>query len=111
MTDEDSTPDQPAVTETPAKEAPARTRWRERALGFRGVVAVALATLILGGLGGTAIGMAVSGDDHDRQRQGPGDFEMHDGGRPPGGGVPPGTAPEDDVQPDSSGETPSGTTS
>ncbi len=42
---------------------------RERTWSFRSVVAVALATLIVGGLGGAAIGALVD-DDHDDRRQG-----------------------------------------
>jgi len=117
MTDDDSTPDQ-----TPAPEPP-KTRWRDRAIGFRGVVAVGLATLILGGVGGAAVGvLATNGDDHERR--GPAQMDFRDGDRPPhggpgmpgfGGGVPPGTPPQEDVEPDdsgdSSGDTGSGTDS
>jgi hypothetical protein len=95
----------------PAPEAAARTRWRDRVLGFRGVLAVALAGLIVGGVGGAAIGALASGDD-DHDRRGPGPMELR-GDRPergepggfPGGGLPPGTPPQDEAQPDDSGDT------
>lgn len=114
----DPTPDPTADPDpAPAAEAPeqpaARTRWRDRALGFRAVAAVALATLVLGGLGGAAIGVVASGDD-DHDRRGPAQLDFRDGDRPPHGApgmpapdgvVPPGTPPQDDVQPDDSGDT------
>jgi hypothetical protein len=100
----------PAPDPAPEPPAETRTRWRDRAFGFRGVVAVALATLILGGVGGAAIGVVASGDGHDHQ--GPARLEFRDGDRPthggpgmPGFGVPPGTPPQDDVQPDDSDDT------
>jgi hypothetical protein len=79
------------------------------------VLAVAAASLILGGFGGAAITAAASGDDHDR---GPARSDFRDGERPPHGGpgmpgtgVPPMSPRQDDVQPDDSGETDSGTNS
>ncbi len=112
----DPTPDpSPEPTPPPATE---RTRWRDRALGFRGVLAVAAASLILGGLGGAAITAVASGDDHDR---GPAHSDFRDGDRQPRGGpggpgmpgtgVPPMSPPQDDVQPDDTGETDSGANS
>jgi hypothetical protein len=58
------------------------TRWRDRAWSFRSMIAVALASLLVGGLAGGAI-MAASGDDDDR-----GHFRMGPYG--PGGAMPPG---------------------
>ena len=52
-----------------------RRGWRDRALGFRGVVAVTLAGVILGGLGGTALGFALDDDGHPDVR-----FGSHFGG-------------------------------
>jgi hypothetical protein len=124
------TPAQPLPPEGYAHPDPvpaAGPRFRDRVLGMRSVAAVALASLVLGGLGGAALGAVSAGGDEDR-RGGPGGF-----GRPPfqqgqpghlpqqgqpappagaPGGVPPGTSPqEDDVQPDGSGDTTSGTNS
>ena len=91
MTDDNQhTPDQPTTSE------PAEPGWRDRVLGLRGVAAVAVASLILGGAGGAALGALSNGADDD-------------GGRPgfgPGGG--PGQfqqqqlPPQDGVRPDSS---------
>lgn len=110
---DDITPDQPEETAGPEEptEAPAEVRadeptetterrpgFRDRLAGARGLIAVGAATLILGGVGGYAVG-AVTSD-------GPGDRD-HEHGRPfddagrgefprPGnpGGLPP-TMPED----------------
>ena len=120
MTDKTNEPDPTPADETPADPAPApapqpaplaepKTRWRDRAFGFRGVLAVALASLILGGVGGAAIGVVASGDG---DRHGPGRMEFRDGDRPthggpgmPGFGTPPAMSPQDEVQPDDSGDT------
>ena len=104
-------------TEFPAAAEPdPKPRWRDRLLGFRSVVAVALASLVLGGLGGAAIGVAASGGDEGGDR-GPGRMDIRDsdtdGDRGQRGGrgglgsdqLPPGIPPEDDVQPDDSGAT------
>jgi hypothetical protein len=95
-----------------APEPPAQpilvTRWRDRAWSFRAMVAVALATLLLGGIaGGAIVAVADDGNDgHSRFLIGPGGRadrmppgwrghrHFHDGGpqwrwndgpRPPGG--------------------------
>lgn len=82
-------PDQAAQTaERPAAGPPGgdsspvlKTRWRDRAWSFRAMIAVALASVVIGGLAGGAV-VAASGDDNDReQRMGPWG---------PGGGMPPG---------------------
>ena len=107
-------PQDPATEPAAATTSPGpvmKARWRDRAWTFRAVLAVALATLVLGGVvGGTIVAVA---DDHDGQgrfRVGPGGrFErmppgwrgprqFHDGGpqwrwndgpQPPGQGVTP----------------------
>ena len=87
---------------TPADPAPEpRTRWRDRVFAFRGVLAVALASVILGGVGGAAIGVAASGDG-DPGRHGPAhrDFQPHGGPGMPGTGELPVRPPEDEVEPD-----------
>ena len=114
-------PEAPEPTEPPqARESPrpadTRRRWRDRTLSFRGVVAVALAGLVVGGLGGAAI-HAVADGDHERDgRFGPPfpmerpygdrgfpDDDLRQGFPPPGlpAPVPPTTSPDDDTQPDS----------
>lgn len=106
--------DQPVPTDQPAEKAAdkAKPGWRERTLGLRGVAAVALASLILGGAGGAALGALSNGADGDRGRDGfgPGQFQPPPGGGGPGGMVPPGTTPPDDVQPDSGSTESSGDT-
>ena len=111
----------------------APTGLRDRVLGLRAVAAVALASLVLGGLGGTALGALSDGEDTDQQR-GPGGGQFAPGqrgqlqddqvpgqvpngsfrGRGPGGQqgqLPPGTAPDSDVVPDTgAGGTQSGST-
>jgi len=49
-----------------------KTRWRDRAWTFRSMIAVAIASLLVGGIAGGTV-VAVSGDDHDRYhyRMGP----------------------------------------
>jgi hypothetical protein len=68
-------PPDPAADPTVATTAPApvmKARWRDRAWSFRDMVAVALATLVLGGIGGGTI-VAVADDDNDGHfRMGPG---------------------------------------
>ena len=113
----DQPADQPADQPTP----PRRT-WRERAagvrrrtFGLRGLVAAALAALIVGGLGGFAIG-ATTGEEHRdgrHERFGPGPGGWDGGGprgdgdgrfAPPGGlpgQVPPTTEPDAEADPDS----------
>jgi hypothetical protein len=110
-------PEQPAAEPTsaaplsgPAVAAPVlKTRWRDRAWSFRALLAVALATLIIGGVGGLVVGAAAARhhDRHDgfyhrlgpgggpgmgpgwRMRGGPG-WRWDDGNGQPFGG--PGTA-------------------
>ncbi|KQZ67201.1 hypothetical protein [Nocardioides sp. Root151] len=63
----------PAPAAVPAERRP----WKDRVLGYRGVAAVALASVILGGAGGAALGAISNGSD-----DGPG------GMRGPGGNGP-----------------------
>jgi hypothetical protein len=139
--------EKPIVPDDPHGDAPRtgaegqglspRVGWRERVYGIKGVAAVAVAGLIVGGGAGAAIHAAV-GDDGGRDGRpgfmrnggpggGPG-FAGPGGGQqgpgqgqgqlpqPPGGmpaqppGMPqqPATPPEDGVSPDSSGDTTSG---
>ncbi len=70
----------------PDREPPGpKQRLSERVWSFRAVIAVALASVIVGGLGGAALA-SVAQDDDDR-RSGPGQARFNRGG--PGGG--PGT--------------------
>ena len=73
----DPDPDEPTVAEPQpdaqeSKPAPVmKERWRDRAWSFRAMLAVALASLVIGGLSGGVI-TAVAGHDHDgRYRNGP----------------------------------------
>jgi hypothetical protein len=63
------------VVEAPAVDAPAKRTLRqrlasigERLRGTRGLIAVALAALIVGGFSGAAIHAAIDGDGHERGR-------------------------------------------
>jgi hypothetical protein len=111
---------QPFLPDQPYPPAPvARPRLRDRVFRIRGVVAVAVAGLILGGAGGTLVGATAFGDGHGdgpgRGFGGPGGFQQfpQQGQLPqggpgqglPGGQLPPGTSPQNDVQPDDSGNT------
>ena len=116
-----------AATATPA-DADSPTGLRHRVLGLRAVAAVALASLVLGGLGGAALGAVSDGADTDQRGPGGGQFVpgqpgqqdqlpgrggQFQGGVPGGqqGGLPPGTVPQDDVVPDSgTGDATGGTT-
>ena len=118
----------PPVASDPAPVATAPApRFRDRVLGIRGVAAVALAGLVIGGGGGFALGAVTDGGD-DRMGPGragfggPGQFQQFPGrpqggqqGGPgqvfPGGQMPPGTAPQEDMQPDVRGESSGGTNS
>ncbi|WP_182376936.1 hypothetical protein [Nocardioides sp. WS12] len=60
--DNENTPDQPAPTPDPEPPAP---RWRDRLFQFRAVLAVALASVILGA-GAGVLGTLVFGHDDDR---------------------------------------------
>jgi hypothetical protein len=73
-----------ATTATTGAATPVmKPRWRDRVWSFRAMLAVALATLVLGGVVGGAV-VAAAGDDNDDQ----GRFRMGPGGRfekmPPG---------------------------
>jgi hypothetical protein len=63
-----STP--PAQPGPPAREPVLKTRWRDRAWTFRSMVAVALASLVIGGVAGGVIGATADhGDRHDRMER------------------------------------------
>jgi hypothetical protein len=71
MSDQTTTTAMPAPS--PAYEpAPVRPGWKERVVGLRATIAVALATVILGGAGGYALGHVSAGGDTGRG--GPGGF-------------------------------------
>ena len=59
-------PDAPSVDQPPV-EPVLKTRWRDRAWTLRAMIAVAVATFLVGGLVGGAI-VGATGDDHDGQR-------------------------------------------
>lgn len=89
----------------PTQPAPG-PRWRERVFSFRAVVAVGIATLILGGSGGAAV-VALTNDGHDdrprmsRFNDGPGrqGNDQRDQGRFGGGrGVAPPRVQQDGQQ-------------
>lgn len=82
----DATPAQPAADEPATVSQPVtagptagpvlKTRWRDRVWSFRAMLAVALATLVIGGVGGLVVGAAAA-RHHDRHdgfydRMGPG---------------------------------------
>ncbi|MBJ7356695.1 hypothetical protein [Nocardioides sp.] len=113
-----------------APPPPTRAGWRERGYGIKGVAAVAVAGLVIGGGAGAAI-HAATADDGGRDGRpgfsrdgGRGDGFGGPGGGPPGqgqgqmpqppGGMPagppglppqPATPPDDEVTPDGSGDT------
>lgn len=94
-----------------------RPGWKHRVLGMRAVAAVALATLVLGGVGGAALGAVSDGADQQQGPGGRGTFQLPPGGQgfqpgqvPAPGGLPPGTAPQDDVVPDTTPDTSGSTT-
>jgi hypothetical protein len=75
---------QPAAAAVPPPPAAPRVRWQDRVLRLPAVVGVALATLIMGGLGGAGLGALVHGRDHhdgwgDRHGMGEGPGWMGDG--------------------------------
>jgi hypothetical protein len=118
----DSTaPTEPTEPSDTTEPAPSRTRLRDRSLGIRGVAAVAVAGLVLGGLGGTAIGFAADDGSGDRGptrfgRPFPGDqgHRVPDGDFAPPGApeqAPPSTAPDEETQPDGSTDSSSSTDS
>ena len=107
--------DSPAPEPAPQEEPTATKQpLKDRVFGIRGVAAVAVASVILGGAGGAALGAASGGDDKDQQRGRPGfnngQFPGGPGGQgdgrgnrddrqmlPPNGNpIPPTTAPQDD---------------
>ena len=88
-------PEQPVSHRTRRRRA-AGPRLRDRVFGLRSVVAVALAGVVLGGLGGFGIHAATDGDGRDGRmgRFGPGGgFQDGPGGRGGPGGFPPGPRP------------------
>jgi hypothetical protein len=89
-------PAQPAV---PAYAAPPPPRFADQVMGMRGVIAVALAMLIIGGLSGFVLGERTNGGD-DRFGHGAGPFQ---GGQRvfPGG---PQGAPGQPGQPEQQGQ-------
>ncbi len=62
------------MTDIPDEQTPVRRSLRDRTLGLRGVAAVALASVVLGGAGGVALGAVTDGADDSRPGQlgGPG---------------------------------------
>ena len=56
----------------PSYAGPPATPWRERVLGAKGVAAVAVGALLVGGLGGFALGRVVHHDRGDWRQGGPG---------------------------------------
>jgi hypothetical protein len=77
--------------------AMSETRLRDRVFGLRSVVAVALAGVVLGGLGGFGVNAATDGDGRDGRmgRFGPGGgFQDGPGGRGGPGGFPQGPVPQ-----------------
>ncbi|GAB3772052.1 hypothetical protein FB382_002999 [Nocardioides ginsengisegetis] len=95
-------------TPTPSYRAAAAPRLRDRVLGLRAVAAVSLASLILGGAGGAVLGAVSNGGESSGPGGVRGQFQQGQPGQVPGQ-LPPGTAPQQGVQPDTSGETTSGT--
>jgi len=71
--DRDSAPapeQQPA--QQPEQQPVLKTRWRDRAWTFRAMLAVALASLVIGGVAGGVIGAVAGSDDRDdHYRMGP----------------------------------------
>ena len=61
-------PPDPAATSAPVL----KTRWRDRAWTFRAMLAVAAASLVIGGITGGLVGAAVDDDHDDGYRMGPG---------------------------------------
>ena len=85
MVDEQPTPDEAGLTPVAAPVAP-RVRWQDRVLRRRSVIAVALATLIVGGFAGAGFGAWIHHDHgrfDGRGRMG----HMGEGMRPEHGGM------------------------
>ncbi|HEX2893999.1 MAG TPA: hypothetical protein VHO29_08355 [Marmoricola sp.] len=81
MADDQDVPEEGSVPQTPepAVAPTPKTRWRDRAWSFRAMLAVAAASLVIGGVAGGVIGAAAGGDDHGRYRTGPWGPGMHMG--------------------------------
>ncbi len=82
---------------TPSYAAAPPTRFVDRVLGMRAVLAVALAGVVIGGLGGVVLGATTNGSDGG-SRGGPGGFPggqrggfLHQAPQQPFGQAPPGT--------------------
>jgi hypothetical protein len=74
-------PEQPIAPEPTLSQPTDRTRFKDRVLGMRAVIGVAVASLILGGAGGAALGAISSGgDDNTGFRGGPGGMNGGPGG-------------------------------
>lgn len=92
-------PDQAAATSAQAQPVASGPRLRDRLWGLRALLAVALASVIIGGLGGAAIAKRGEHEDHGRfggpGRFGPGQMRGQQPGRSPGQpfGQPPGQSP------------------
>ena len=86
-------------------EHPPKQRWTDRLWGFKTVIAVALASVIIGGLGGAALAN-IGGSDGD-DRRGPGFGHQFRGGpgqgRGPNGSGPPGQLKKQDRGPNGLG--------
>ena len=93
--------EQPAADAVPPPPSAPRVRWQDRVLRLPAVIGVALATLIMGGFGGAALGALTHGRDHhdgwgDRHERmgGGGPGRMGDGPMGPGHPGPGGYGPE-----------------
>ena len=80
-------PAQQAPAPEPAPDvgpAPEKQRLRDRVWSFRALIAVALASVIMGGLGGAALANVAQDDDERRLGPGQGWFDREGPGGPPG---------------------------
>jgi hypothetical protein len=75
----------------PAYAVPQRPRFADQVMGMRAVVATSLACLIVGGVGGYALGHATGDDNHGFGGRGPGFFQQR--GTFPNGQAPNGQPP------------------
>jgi len=73
----------PGAYTQPPYAGPPAPRFRDRVLGMRAVAGVALASVIIGGAGGVALGAVSNGDDGHDGRFGGGNFQPGQNG--PGG--------------------------
>jgi hypothetical protein len=71
----------------PTYAAAQRPRFADQVMGMRAVVATSLACLVVGGLGGFALGHA-TGDDHNGFGRAPGGFQQRGDAFPNGPGTP-----------------------